>query len=143
MTDKDIVLNLKKLFGEAASPGQAFDAIVTMRQAGVTWNDAYRAITTHGRALQRLDENEDESSQSERPQSSAKTDPKFKNPVLTFGQYQGKTLLEVSVIRPSYLTWLEQNSRSEFWRQQATMAKIAAEVQAPIERDTADTGYFG
>ena len=62
MNPLDIVANLRKLFGDATSPGQAFDAILAMRRAGVTWDDAYKAVVSHGKAervLQRLDESDD------------------------------------------------------------------------------------
>jgi hypothetical protein len=62
MNPLDIVTNLKKLFGTATSPGQAFDAIVAMRNAGVTWDDAYKAVVSHGKAervRQRLDESDE------------------------------------------------------------------------------------
>jgi hypothetical protein len=183
MSPKDIVINLKKIFGDATSPGQAFDAIMEIRRAGVTWDDAYKAVTTHGKALQtlqRLDESDEqtlwecpgcgvgrsnaaycinpqcseykpnvetERLMRERPvighNSEQQPLAKFKNPVLSFGQYKGKTLTEVATINPGYLTWLEKNSTSPFWQEQARLAKIAVDVASPPARDTSDTGFFG
>jgi len=174
MTAKDIVFNLKKLFGDATSPGQAFDAILAMRRDGVTWEQACQAVATHGRAQQVLDEREDSGpeefecpgchvSRTNRaycinphcPEwkpnpTTARIQrekhgiaPEFKNPKLSFGQYHGKTLLEVGRINPSYLTWLEQNAQADFWKEQARMAKFALDATAPASDDTSDTGYFG
>ena len=172
MNAADIVANLKKLFGTATSPGQAFDAIVAMRNAGVTWDDAYKAVVSHGKAervLQRLDES-DESEAWEcpgcgvsrttrdycinphcpehkpNPQTTRieaeRPAPKFKNPKPTFGKYQDKTLLEIAKINPGYLKWMSTEHGTEFWREQAKLAMFAVSAMAPAGRDTDATGYF-
>ena len=171
MTPKDIVLHLQKLFDPTTSPGQAFDALFKMRQERVTWDDAYKAVMTHGRAvrtLQRLDESEDTfecpgcgiartnraycinpqcpehkpNPETERIERES-APPKFKNPKLSFGQYKDKTLMEAGQINPSYLTWLKNKHESAFWREQAALAEIALAALAPPNRDTSDTGFFG
>lgn len=170
MTDRDIIEHTQRLFEPSISPGQAFDALFKMRQERVMWADVCKAITVQGNALRTLRrpaENEDEefecpgcgvsrtsraycivpgcpehrpNPETERIQREG--EPKFKNPKLTFGKYQGKTLLEIAVINPGYLSWMAQSHNSEFWKEQARMAQIAAETMAPPNRDTSDTGFF-
>jgi len=70
-------------------------------------------------------------------------DGKFKNPRLTFGQYAGKTLLDVAEINPGYLRWMEREHSAPFWRQQAGLALITLAGNSPHNKDTDDTGFFG
>jgi hypothetical protein len=168
MTDKEIVTFLQRLFEPTVSPGQAFDALFRLRQERVMWADVHRAVVAQGKIAQaiRLDENEEEfecpgcgvsranrsycinpscpehKPNPETERLSRPGDPKFKNPRLSFGQYKGKTLLEVAEINPSYLKWLANEHEALFWKEQAKMAQIFAEASAPHNRDTSDTGFF-
>ena len=72
MSPEAIITNLKKIFGDVASPGQAFDAIMELRRDGVTWEDACLAISATGapqpaRRLRRLLAQEDEAMEFECP----------------------------------------------------------------------------
>ncbi len=76
-------------------------------------------------------------------EAAAPGDSKFKNPVLTFGKYRDKTLLEVVMGNPGYVQWLADNHSAPFWREQAALALLKADSEAPIFRDTSSTGYLG
>ena len=136
-----IVANLKKLFGTATSPGQAFDAIVAMRSAGVTWDDARKAVTAHGEPERpvwqpaltpgkpgRLDENDDGAGG-----VSTQRDSQVRNPKLGFGPYTGKDLSEVAEIDPDYVQVLAATG-APFWKKQALLALDAVKAAAPPSR---------
>lgn len=180
MTDKDIVFNLRKLFGDTHTPGQAFDALMDLRRAGVTWEAACQAIMTHGRARVVLDEADGEAFEcphcgvsrtnpnycavptcpdyrpnaetamierlqrrARRDSSGAEADPKFKNPVFSFGKCRGKTILQAVAIDPGYVQQLTHDPGvSAFWHEQAKLAIVAAAALAPYNKDTDHTGYF-
>ncbi len=133
MSAQDIVANLKKLFGEAHSPGQAFDAILALRRDGVTWDDAYKAVVTHGQAqcaLQRLDETDDGSGSFPGATKADQSTPTFNNPKLGFGKYNGLPLLDIVTKDIDYVRWMEMEHTSPFWREQARLVLLAAGLKA-------------
>jgi len=77
-------------------------------------------------------------------------DPKFKNPIPSFGKYcpskrfpKGLSLTEIAVQDPAYLKWMSEEHTEPFWREQAKMARVAAAATAPHWKDTESTGFFG
>jgi len=118
MTNKQILSELRLIFSSAKSPGEAFDAILRLRNADVTYDSIASAFR---------DPNQ---TSFEHTDSTAKPAD-----VLFFGKYRGKPLAEVAATDPSYLRWAIENATciDDKWR--AKLEKALEEQGEELDDD--------
>lgn len=175
MNSKEIVAHVSKWFGAEMSPGQVFDDLIYVRKQGVKWEDVTSAILNESKAIDENDDpplpartvGRNRPAPFQRPapppappkptsgvnlsgmpdeERCERPSPKaFSNPKFSFGEYAGKTILEVIQINPGYVKRIadgKEPGMAEFWITQAKLAQFKAAVIAPAYHDTDSTGFL-
>lgn len=159
LTDAEILDGLREAFNLAVDPRSASTALDRLRSERVDYPAVFNAIMNAWKADSSSPQAPDCTGLNPslmtavehekamiRQQSARKLRPEqnvpFKNPVLGFGPYFGKKLLEVVELDPRYVWTMAESHEGVFWRTQARLAILLAEAQAPIQRDVSPTGYM-